>query len=531
MPRHSPGSLVRSAVAAVLVLGLGAAAVAAPLSAEEQAGRKIFEEGLSPSGGAISARVGSSAFDVPGSAVPCANCHGPDGQGRPEGVVVPPNIQWSELTKSYGHVHTKGRKHPAFDETSFRKAVSFGVDPAGNDLDLAMPRYTMSERDLRSLTAYLKKLEFQFDPGVSARHLRIGTVLPASGRFGETGQAVRGMLESYFDGINRKGGIYGRDIELVVADYGEDADAAYANAWEMVRDKDVFALLAPFSAGWEGQLGRIASESRIPVIGPITLFPEDTRASNQQIFHLLAGVAELAQVLAQYGADALNLKAFPVLLLRSQSPAGDALARSLDERMRETGWSQIVGESIRPGAFDVRAFAEGAQRKGVRAVFVLAPGVDVAGIARAAAAIQWFPYLLVPGSLAPRDVMELPAGFQDRVLLAYSTLPADQKPEALREYSAMFRSKPLIRAYQTVQVPAYAGAVALVEVLKRVGRDLNRQKFIAAFESLQDWDTGMLPPLSYNADRRIGSLGGYVVAVDLAARQFRPLGGFIGLER
>jgi ABC-type branched-subunit amino acid transport system substrate-binding protein len=503
----------------------------AGLTAEEETGKRIFTDGVSPSGGKLTARVGASDFDVPGSAVPCANCHGNDGLGRPEGGVVPPDIQWSELAKPYGHVHTNGRKHPAFDETALRKAIAYGVDPGGNELDKAMPRYNMSDADAKSLVAYIKKLEFQLPPGVSAEAIRIGTVLPDAGRFGEAGKAVGGVLEAYFDEINKRGGLYGRRLKLVVAKYGDRPETAYANAWELVRKGEVFLLLAPFSAGWEPELGRLAAEAEIPVIGPITLFPEDVRSSNLYLFHLLSGTNELAQVLTQYGGQALGLKSKRIALLHPATKAGRDAADAIQGRLQEQGFGELLRQGFTPGGADAAALARSLKEKKADAVLLLGTGLDVAALARAAAADGWLPYLLVPGPLAQRDIVELPIAFQDRVFLGYPTLPADQKPPALQEYAALFQSRPLIRTHQTLQVPAYAAAVAAVEALRESGKEVNRPKFMKALETMQRFDTGMVPPLSYNADRRIGALGGYVVGLDLAKKQFRPLGGFVALQR
>ena len=44
--------------------------------------------------------------------------------------------------------------------------------------DSSMPIYLMSEEDLDDLVAYLRKLETDFDPGISGAALRIGTALP-----------------------------------------------------------------------------------------------------------------------------------------------------------------------------------------------------------------------------------------------------------------------------------------------------------------------------------------------------------------
>jgi len=98
--------------------------VALALDDAEARGKQIYFEGTSPSGGAINVVVGDEAVTLPGSAITCVSCHGSDGLGRPEGGVLPTDIRWSELVKTYGHVHENGRRHPAFDDASLARSIT-----------------------------------------------------------------------------------------------------------------------------------------------------------------------------------------------------------------------------------------------------------------------------------------------------------------------------------------------------------------------------------------------------------------------
>jgi ABC-type branched-subunit amino acid transport system substrate-binding protein len=521
-------------IAAVLAVSLSAWAqplhAGAPLTPEQQAGRLVYLEGESAFGDAFTGRIGIAQQQLPGAAVRCGNCHGADGRGRPEGGVRPGNITWSELTKSYGHEHENGRRHPRFDEASLKRAIVEGVDPAGTPLDGSMPRYKISGRDWKALLAYMKVLEFQQDPGVGSDTLRLGTLLPGTGRFAGPGQAVKGILQAHLEEINRSGGIHGRKLELVSAEYAsEDHDAARNALRKLVAQGDVFALLSPFAAGIEDDLGRLANEARIPVVGPLSLFGDDPRTSNQQVFHLLSGIGELAEVLALHLGREPKMKTMPAVLLHPDGAHGAALADAVEQRLKSQGWSKLDRMVFRQGASDPAALAKGLKARGTEAVFLLGPGADVPALARQLADSGRAPFLLLPGPLAPRAVLDLPAAFEGRILLAYPTVPADQKPEALRHYAALFKGGALATGHQTSQVPAYSSAVLLAETLKQVGRDLTREKLVAALESVHGFEPGLVPPVSFNAQRRIGALGGYVVAVDLKGKNFNQVGGFLAL--
>jgi len=69
--------------------------------------------------------------------------------------------------------------------------------------------------------------------------------------------------------------------------------------------------------------------------------------------------------------------------------------------------------------------------------------------------------------------------------------------------------------------------MVLVEGLKRVGREVRREKLIEALEGLYAFQTGLIPPLTYGPNRRVGILGASVVAVDLAAQRLVPANAWI----
>ncbi len=95
----------------------------------ERRGRQLYFQGTSQSGKPVLAYLGDDALEVPASTLPCANCHGANGQGKPEGGVSPSNITLEALTKPYGVTHASGRRHPAYTNRGFELAISRGLDP------------------------------------------------------------------------------------------------------------------------------------------------------------------------------------------------------------------------------------------------------------------------------------------------------------------------------------------------------------------------------------------------------------------
>ncbi|MDH3376573.1 MAG: hypothetical protein OEQ39_06340 [Gammaproteobacteria bacterium] len=57
----------------------------------------------------------------------------------------------------HGHESDGHGDHENYDQTTLRRAIVDGIDPAGEPLDEAMPRWSMSEADLNDLITYLQQ--------------------------------------------------------------------------------------------------------------------------------------------------------------------------------------------------------------------------------------------------------------------------------------------------------------------------------------------------------------------------------------
>ncbi len=491
-------------------------------------GRLIYQEGRSPSGARIVARIGTADQAIEGAAVACGNCHGPDGRGRAEGGIAPPNIRWSELTKPYGHRHEQGRVHGPFDERAFERAVKHGVDPSGQRMDAAMPRYAMSAKDLVALRAWLERLDTLVDPGVSEKTLRIGTLLPGHGPSAAIGELLRTLFQRHFDAINERG-IHGRRLELVVHALPADAAEALDSMQQWLERADVFALLAPLSAGIEEPLSRLAAARKLPVIGPLTLYPEDAGASNLMIFHLLPGVIEQARVLAAHAASELGVastSSSSIAIWHGAGERGAAQARALQLRLRAQGWRDVMLLPVEAQPQRLDEQATRLRKNGVRALALISHGGDLPAMAAALERAAWSPQLLVPAALAGRGVLALAPMWRDKLLLAYPTPPGHERDAALTSIARMLPDAQAAQGHGAILLAAHSAALLLAETLKRSGRDVSRQGIVDTLEATQGFETGVTPQLSFNADRRIGAQGAWLARLAPDGNGLRPLAGY-----
>lgn len=80
----------------------------------------------------------------------CAVCHGREGQGR--------IVQAGTLTGAAPALTSDVLKARGYDKQSLRRAIADGLDPSGREFSYYMPRWILSDGEMRALQRYLETL-------------------------------------------------------------------------------------------------------------------------------------------------------------------------------------------------------------------------------------------------------------------------------------------------------------------------------------------------------------------------------------
>jgi ABC-type branched-subunit amino acid transport system substrate-binding protein len=324
-------------IAAELLALLLAAAAAGP----HDSGRRIYTSG-SGSAGAIRASMGDGET-VEASLVPCASCHGRDGRGRAEGGAVPSDIRRETLTRPYDVTSSTGRRHGPYDDRTLLRAITMGIDPAGNRLSNVMPRYQLARADGAALVAFLSTLGAQRDPGITDDEVAIGVLLPPSA---EAAGDVRSSLTAWLEEINDGGGIYNRRIAIRFAQPGAEGADRVAKLREL---SGTFALVAADTEGADVELADAAETIGIPMLTSISRSPSNRSGSYRQVFDLVAGIEEQSRALVR---AALQDGTRRPLLLVGRSDAAAAEARRLGFERIELVGGAAIAEAVRGASGD-----------------------------------------------------------------------------------------------------------------------------------------------------------------------------------
>ncbi|BCR04424.1 ABC transporter substrate-binding protein [Desulfuromonas versatilis] len=518
-PLHHPKSAgaVLALLLATLILCCASPLQARELTAAEARGKEIYFSGKSPSGQPILAYFGEELVEIAGEFATCGSCHGYDGLGRPESGVLPSNITWKYLVKSYGHVHPDGVEHPAFDVASLKDYMVNGTFPGGAHGDPSMPVYDITEQDLDDLIAYMKLVGELYEPGLSDEAIEIGTLLPGQGRLAPLGEAMRGILEAYFKQVNERGGIYGRRLALAAQSL-TDAEEQAAQIRAGFERKEPFALVATFTPGADHVLQSIAAEKTLPLIGPFTLFLRNTYTQNRYCFALYPGLGDQLRALTVYAANDLKLEKRKVAVLHpADTTALPGALEAAEEACQAHSWEVVTTLPLPAGPFDMRTAIAGLKKAGINLVVFLGMEEQALTFLQAADAEKWHPTVLASGIFAGRAVADAPEGFAGRLFLAYPTLAKDRQEWGISELSRLMRENQLEPNHLQATISAYAAAKTLVEALRLAGRDLDRRKLVAVLEKFYQFETGLTPALTFSPNRRTGARGAWIVGQESEA--------------
>lgn len=529
------------ACAQLLVVAVGGQS-AAPQSAPDAAaarGRRIYFEGVDGSADEIEVRLGSEEIEAPATAFACVNCHAADGQGTTEGGVRPAPVTWEALGGARTSALT-GRPRPPYDAATLTRAVRLGVNSAGERLHLAMPRYRLSDRQAADLIAFLKILgtDADSDPGISPDAIKVGAALPLTGQYAAVGEAVRTTLAAYFAEANARGGVYGRRFELVVADSGGTPAGTLQATRELLESRNVFALVASFEPpGGAGEAGEYLKRKSVPLVGPLALSHVPPAVPNPSLFYLLPTARHQASALVEYIREEEGRGEARLAVLNAddeldreaaEGARTQALVKRSDAGAQARPLTLALSKTYRAGEFEAATLVAEVARAGAEYVLFFGNPAEFNALARELERRQVNVKLGGLTFVIGREALSLPPAQAARTFLAHPT-PLPERAD-LAEFSALLRREGGGTSQLAFRAVAFAAAKVFTEGVKLSGRRLSRAGLVNSIEQLRDFRTGVLPPLTFGPNRRLGVTGAYIVGVDSANKRLTPLSDLIELN-
>jgi branched-chain amino acid transport system substrate-binding protein len=331
--------------------------------------------------------------------------------------------------------------------------------------------------------------------GVTENSILIGSCSALDGPARFLGsQTVLGAT-TYLHAINDEGGVFGRKVQLLAFDDGYDPEKAPACFKRMTRE-GVFALGFFVGTPTAKVYVPMAQEEKIPVVGlftgaqmlyePFKRYIINVRASyydetREQVDKLWeVGVRKIGVI---YQDDAFGKTVLDGVKLALQKHSSTPAALGAFERNSlavDSGLDAVM--AARP-----------------QAVIVVGPYAPMAAIVKKAHATGWHPQFLTVSFVGTEEFIKEAGPDAEGTIITQVVPPYDRT-----DYPTVAMYRKYLTEYYPGTAPSFVSfegfvdAMVVVEGLKRAGKDLTREKFISAIESIHDMNIGMGPKLMLN---------------------------------
>jgi branched-chain amino acid transport system substrate-binding protein len=332
-------------------------------------------------------------------------------------------------------------------------------------------------------------------PGVTENSILIGSCSALDGPARVLGRQTVLGASAYLHMVNDEGGLYGRKIQLQAFDDSYDPERAPACFKRMVKE-GVFALGFFVGTPTAKVYVPLAQEEKIPVVGLFT--------GAQMLYEPLKH--EVINVRASYydetreQVDKLweqNIRKIGVIY--QDDPFGKAVLDGVKLALQKHNATPVGLGHFTRGSLEIEEGLKETMAARPQAIIVAGPYAPAAAIVKQAHAAGWRPQFLTVSFVGTEEFIKEAGADAEGTIITQVMPPYDRT-----DYPTVAQYRKCLTKYSPGEPPSFVSfegfvdAMVMVEGLKRAGKEVTREKFIAAIESIHDMNVGLGPRLVLN---------------------------------
>jgi ABC-type branched-subunit amino acid transport system substrate-binding protein len=340
--------------------------------------------------------------------------------------------------------------------------------------------------------------------GITGTTVTVGQSAAFSGPAAELGNEMKKGILAYFDQVNRNGGVNGRKLVLKTLDDGYEANRAAANTKKFIQEEDVFALLGYVGTPTSEAAKPIFTEARVPFVGAFTGAELLRAPFNRYIFNVRASYYAETDAIVNLLAR-MELKRIAVFY--QNDSYGKAGLTGVERAMAKRNIQIVATGTVERNSVDVAAAVKDIAAKDPQAVIMISAykscGAFIKEMKKAGSNPQFMNVSFVGSKALAAELGDTGRGVGISQVVPF---PWNGGTPVVRDYQ---RSLPNATEndYNFGSLEGYIAARIFVEGLRRAGPSPTREGFVAALETLRDYDVGgyqvTYTPTDHNGSRFI----------------------------
>jgi len=341
-------------------------------------------------------------------------------------------------------------------------------------------------------------------PGVTDTEVTIGITGPLSGPAAAWG-SIALASEAYAKYVNDQGGVHGRKLKIVLKDDGYNPGRAVANVTEM---KDsVFALLGTVGTAVLNANKDLVAEAGLPLVYPlgnVQVFARQPKEKVRTVFQVYPDYADETEFLVQQAATLEGVKKFG--FFGQNDDYGKGGLEGVKKGLQKVPGAALAGEVFyEVTERELGTHALKMKESGAEAVILYSTATHAAALVKEMAKVGYRPKIFASFTLYDRDTMFRLLGDLWEGAYFDAAIALRGEPAADKLIEIVTGIEPKLKGREGFCVQGAADIIVLVEGLKRTGRDLTREKFVKAMETIKDYtEGGLTAPITFGPDKHHG---------------------------
>ena len=344
------------------------------------------------------------------------------------------------------------------------------------------------------------------ETGVTADTILLGQSAALTGSTAVLGKQMNSGARLYFDYINQQGGAFGRKIELKALDDAYEPDDAIKNTKKLIEEDRVFALFGYVGTPTSQAAVPLANQARVPFFAPFTGAQSLRDPRSRYVFHVRAGYdEETAAIVRQIRTTGLKR----VAVVYNDDAYGKAGIAGVEQAIKslpaDSGVKLVAQESVIRNTVEIGDAMQGAMKASPDAIVLISAyrtvGAFVKEALRRGYSGQFYNVSFVGTQALAKEVGPQGSGV---IISQVMPHPGNATLPVVREYLRLLQASGKQNEFDYASIEGFIAAKAFVEGLRRTGRDVTREKFITAVESMRNVDLGGFI-VQYSPDNHVGS--------------------------
>jgi ABC-type branched-subunit amino acid transport system substrate-binding protein len=336
--------------------------------------------------------------------------------------------------------------------------------------------------------------------GVTDAQIVLGQSVALSGPAQELGKDMQLGANLYFNEVNARGGVNGRKIVLKTLDDGYEADRAAANTKKLINEDRVFALFGYVGTPTSGAALPIFTEAKVPFVGPFTGAELLRTPVNRYIFNVRASYWDETEAIVQH-LTAMSVNRIAVFYQNDNY--GMAGLTGVERALKKRNLEIIAKGTVERNTVEVAKAVAEIRKADPQAIVMISAYKSCAAfikeMQKTGSKPTFWNVSFVGSKALAKEMGADGRGVQISQVVPF---PWDSSIPVVKEYRTLLDRAKGEPGFGTLE--GFIAAKVMVEGLRRAGRNLTRDGFIKAMESLDPYDAGGFK-VSYGPDNRSGS--------------------------